>query len=139
MNFEIQLIRDDDPTSHHNYGKFFIDGKFFCETLEDTDRRLESGGEKIAGDTAIPRGRYRVSITFSARFKRLMPLVHDVPCFEGVRLHGGNTEADTHGCPLLGQYRTTSGISNCAGVNDRLMDFLDTAEKNGDDVWLEVS
>lgn len=135
----LALVRDDDPSLHHNYGKLFVDGKFLGETLEDPDRRLESGGEKIYGDTAIPRGRYRVTASLSKRFQKLMPEVHDVPQFTGVRIHGGNTEADVLGCIELAQYRTATGVSNCAGVNLRLMNMLLAAECNQEEVWLEIS
>ena len=132
------LLRDDDPKQSHNWGEFFVENSLLGQTLEDTDRRLEHGGEKVDGDTAIPRGRYRISITMSTRFKKLMPLVHDVPGFTGVRIHGGNTEDDTHGCPLLGQYRTDDGVANCKGVNDRLMNLLLVAEHENQECWLEV-
>lgn len=123
----------------HNWGKLFIDGKYLGETLEDPDRQLEAGGEKINGDTAIPRGRYRIDITPSTRWKgKLMLLICDVPGFDGVRIHGGNTEADTHGCPLLGNVRTASGVANCAGVNERLIEIVSSAIARGEEVWLEV-
>jgi hypothetical protein len=135
----IELIRDDDPSQKHNWGKFFVDRLFFGETLEDKDRHLEAGGEKVYGDTAIPRGRYRVTLSMSRRFGRNMPEIHDVPGFTGVRIHGGNTEHDTLGCPLLGQTRTATGIANCKGVNDRLYVTLLAAEQRCEEVWLEVS
>lgn len=135
----LELIRDDEPGQTHNWGKFFCDRLFFGETLEDTDRRLEQGGEKVYGDTAIPRGRYRVKLTPSRRFQRIMPEILDVPGFSGVRIHGGNTEHDTQGCPLLGQVRTPTGVATCKGVNDRLYVTLQAAEQRGEEVWLEVS
>jgi|688.fasta_scaffold461209_3 hypothetical protein len=130
MNLE--LFRD--AEGRFNFGKLFVDGKYLGETLEDPEREV-----KIDGDTAIPRGRYRVTLTMSNRFKRIMPYVHDVPGFEGVRIHGGNTEADTHGCPLLGAVRTLTGIAQCAGVNQRLIDLIDAATKRNEEVWLEIS
>jgi len=135
----LELIRDDDPAQKHNYGKFFVDKLFFGETLEDKDRRLEHGGEKVFGDSAIPRGRYKVTLTPSKRFGRIMPEVHDVPGFTGVRIHGGNVEADTNGCPLLAQTRTPTGVANCQGVNARLYYTLMAAEQRNEEVWLEVS
>lgn len=135
----IEIIRDDETPMSRNYGKLFVEGKYFCETLEDQDRYLENDGVKVDGDTAIPRGRYRVTRTMSQRFGRVIPLVNDVPGFTGVRLHGGNTEADTHGCPLLGAVRNSTGIANCKGVNDRLDNAIEAALNAGDEVWLEVS
>lgn len=133
----LELHRDPSPKAH-NWGELYLDGKLLGQTLEDEDRFLETGEEKIRGQTAIPRGRYKVTITDSARFGRPMPLVHDVPGFSGVRIHGGNTEANTEGCPLLGMRRTHDGIADCAGVNARLMNHLAAAADRGEDVWLEV-
>ncbi len=133
----LKLVRD--ARGEHNYGQLFADDEFIGHTLEDRDRFLETYPEdKIDGDTAIPRGLYRISITFSNRFQRPMPLVHGVPGFDGVRIHGGNTEANTKGCPLLGARRTDAGIANCEPVNARLMALLEACEKRGEDVWLEL-
>jgi len=79
-------------------GDLFIDGVFFCHTLEDEKR---ADGLKVYGETAIPAGIYNVKLTISNRFKRLMPLLLDVEGFKGIRIHGGNTSKDTHGCPLV--------------------------------------
>lgn len=79
-------------------GDLFIDGVFFCHTLEDEKRK---DGLKVYGETAIPAGIYNVKLTMSNRFKRLMPLLLDVEGFKGIRIHGGNTSKDTHGCPLV--------------------------------------
>lgn len=133
----LSLTRDGDPFL--NLGKMFVDGKLLGQTLEDQDRHLEAGGEKIKGQTAIPRGRYKVQLSFSNRFGRIMPEVLDVPQFAGIRIHGGNTEADTEGCPLLGAIRTKTGVAQCAGVNQRLINLIEAAEIRGEDVWLEVA
>jgi hypothetical protein len=102
---EIHIIRDtfkDGVT----LGKLYVDNQYLCETLEDTDRRLEdANNKKIPGKTAIPCGTYNMIVNQSARFKTLMPLVENVPQFEGIRIHAGNTAEDTEGCILLGLSR----------------------------------
>ena len=82
----------------HTVGKMYVDGIYECYTLEDAVRN----GTKIIGKTAIPIGEYKLIIDASTRFKQDMPHILDVPDFTGVRIHAGNTSADTDGCILLG-------------------------------------
>lgn len=84
-------------TNTETQGILLINNKFFGYTLEDPVRLTP----KIKGNTAIPAGLYKVVVTYSPKFKRDMPLILNVPNFRGVRLHGGNTHKNTHGCPLL--------------------------------------
>ena len=81
---------------------------FICHTLEDVQRDV-----KIKAETAIPWGMYKVVITMSNRFKRRLPLLLDVPNFEGVRIHGGNSEKNTEGCILVAARKTATGIAGC--------------------------
>jgi len=135
----ITLARtEDDPV--HNFGVLSVDGRPFGQTLEDPDRHLEDLPDaKVPGNTAIPRGRYRVVLTLSSRFRRVMPEVLGVPGFTGVRIHGGNTEADTSGCPLLGRVRTETGVAQCRDVNEQFIDLISEALSRGEECWLEVT
>ena len=85
-------------TDRNIIGDLFIDGEYFCRTLED---EIREQGVKVYGETCIDAGRYKVILNRSNRFKRIMPLLLNVPRFEGIRMHGGNTSKDTHGCPLV--------------------------------------
>jgi hypothetical protein len=95
---ELNLSRKE-FTERSTIGELTIAGQFECFTLEDVVRF----GPKVYGETAIPRGRYEVVINWSDRFQRLMPLLLNVPCFDGIRIHSGNTAADTEGCILVGR------------------------------------
>ena len=80
-------------------GELVYDNTSFCYTLED---KVRKDRQKIPGETAIPSGRYKLLITRSNRFKRMMPLLSEVPNFQGVRIHSGNDHHDTAGCLLVG-------------------------------------
>jgi hypothetical protein len=82
----------------HTVGKMYVDGAYECYTLEDVVRN----GTIVLGKTAIPTGEYKLIVDASVRFKQDMPHILDVPNFTGVRIHSGNTSADTDGCILLG-------------------------------------
>ena len=82
----------------HTVGKVYVDGIYECYTLEDVVRN----GTKVLGKTAIHFGTYKLIIDASTRFKQDMPHILDVPNFTGVRIHAGNTSADTDGCILVG-------------------------------------
>lgn len=86
-------------TDHSTRGLLIINNEVFCYTLENVVRPKNS--VKIKGETAIPAGRYEVVINYSNRFKRMMPLLLNVPNFSGIRIHGGNTVKDTDGCILV--------------------------------------
>ena len=123
-------------------GKFYVGGKYYGVTCEDADRGLESGGMKIAKQTAIPRGRYRLVVTFSNRFQKMLPLLEGVEGFSGVRIHGGNTHEDTEGCILLGKVyvpaNKPTGIANCAERVSTLIQMLTEAEDAGTECWITV-
>ena len=93
--------------TEYTIGKLYIDGAYFCDTLEDTVRT-----QKIAGKTAIPAGTYKVKKTYSPRFQAKLPEILNVPNFTGVRIHSGNTAADTDGCLLLGLNKTKGAVIN---------------------------
>lgn len=127
--------------NHYTIGAMLVDGLTLGHTLEDKDRKIEEfgPGAKIKGETAIPRGRYEVILSYSHRFRKVMPEVLGVPGFTGVRIHGGNSHEDTEGCPLLGAVKDGETIRDCAGVNALLRRRIEMAERRKERVWLEVS
>ena len=106
-------------TDKSTIGELSIDGSFFCYTLEDTVR-----AKKIPGETAIPTGTYKMSITWSPRFQKMLPELHNVPGFEGIRIHTGNYPRDTEGCLLLGFQKGADCIMASKAAFDELMKRL---------------
>jgi hypothetical protein len=104
-------------------GELTVDGLWECYTLEDLERDI-----KIKGETAIPKGTYKVIINESNRFKRLLPLLLDVPGFEGVRIHSGNTNHDTEGCILVGRTRSNDFIGQSRKAFDKLFEKMKKAK-----------
>lgn len=120
--------------STYTMGQLFTDGWFECFTLEDTVRDRE----KIQDKTAIPYGRYKVIINMSARFKRLMPLLLNVPGFEGIRIHPGNTAADTSGCILVGKIRGIEMILDSRSAFEPLYLKINAALESEEEVWVNI-
>lgn len=110
----------------YTVGKMYIDNIYECYTLEDVVRK----GAKVNGQTAIPTGTYNLIINHSNRFNRDLPLLENVPNFTGVRIHAGNTSANTEGCILVGT--TWSGkdfIGNSRVAFNKLFEKLKKVKK----------
>ena len=123
-------------------GKLYVNDGFECYTVEDTDRKLESGGVKIANLTAIPKGTYKVTISMSKRFGRFLIEVLDVPQFTGVRMHSGNSSKDTEGCIIVGSINNRDDDDWVGGSKiayERLHAKVKKALSSGEEVWLEVA
>ena len=126
--------------SGYTIGKLFMDGEYFCDTLEDTDR-LDEGMSldeikklKQPGQTAIPEGSYKVIVNVSPKFKRLLPRLQNVPGFEGVLIHRGNTAKDTAGCILVGENKKVGVVLNSTYYEERLVELL----KHDDNISIEI-
>lgn len=126
---ELRLLRS--PSGPYcTPGRLLVEGAFFCYTLEDVVRE-----KKIPGQTAIPAGRYQVVLNFSNRFQKVMPLLLNVPGFEGVRIHSGNNAEDTEGCILVGFTRQEAAVGDSRRAYAALMKRLESA---GSETWIEI-
>lgn len=132
---EIRVTRK--PTASNKYTpgimELLDDKSFRSFTLEDPIRKV-----KIKGDTAIPAGRYEVILNMSNRFGKYMPLLLNVPGFEGVRIHAGNKKEDTEGCILVGYEDSSDGFMGLSvkAFND-LMARLSRVEKK-EKIWITI-
>ena len=139
----------------YTIGTLTIDGKYFCDTLEDTDRGLHVGmtskeikAAKVAGKTAIPKGVYTVNMnTVSPRFKArswarpyggIVPRLECVPGFIGVLIHPGNSAEDTEGCILVGRNTVVGGLTDSVKTYLKLMNLLVAARDRGEMITIEI-
>lgn len=121
----------------YTIGKLYIDDAYFCDTLEDTVRdtnksgKFDNGEQKIKGKTAIPYGTYEIKWTYSPRFKKYTPQLMNVPSFEGIRVHAGNTSADTEGCLILGENKQIGKVLNSRATINKFYPIIKEACSNG--------
>ena len=127
-------LQRDDCSATCTLGVLSVDGVRVCVTLEDPVRE----GPKVIHETAIPAGRYPVVITRSQRFQRMLPLLLDVPDFTGVRIHAGNTAADTSGCILVGLSRAHDSIQSSQIALGVLQPQIAGALARGETVEIDV-
>jgi hypothetical protein len=125
----VRSQRDPDVT----IGELYVDGEFECFILEDAVRPV-----KIPGQTAIPKGRYRVEVTHSPRFGRPLPLLLAVPGYSGVRIHPGNFASDTEGCLLPGAERLEKSVGRSRVAFENLYIKITKAIDDGQEVWITI-
>ena len=116
--------------------------QYFCDTLEPTWRDYEHGAYKIKGRSAIPEGRYAVVISWSPKMKQWLPILLGGPDFnrkwQGIRIHAGNTAADTEGCILVGKNREVGKVLESRTWLMRLKDKIVEAKARGEGVWITI-
>ena len=127
---ELRLLRYP-STSNYTEGKLYINGAYFCDTLEDQDRGLyqhmslaEIQAVKVYGETCIPYGTYKVELSYSPKFKKIMPAILDVKGFTGVRMHNGVDKNSTLGCILVGIKYKDGMLTNSRKTFNELMQKL---------------
>jgi hypothetical protein len=122
---ELELRRTELGTNY-SIGELKINSVYFCDTLEDAVRE-----NKIPGETAIPRGTYKIDFYKSNHYKSYMPYLIDVPNFNGIMIHIGNTVEDTRGCILVGKHYSGNTISDSTVIFKELYDLLFKAKSDG--------
>jgi hypothetical protein len=133
-------------TDESTIGKLTIDGVMECYILEDKDRGLidtmplaEIVATKVYGKTCIPYGRYEIDWTMSARFKKMMPILLNVPGYSGIRIHVGNSEKDSLGCLLpCSKYSKNLGIASTIATS-KLYEKIARAKKKGQKIYITIT
>lgn len=145
-NMELRLKRIARRETY-TIGRLYVDGKRFCDTIEDTDRGLSQAlplsvnkAKKKKGVTAIPAGRYRITLDvvsprFSGKTQYLfcggkLPRLINVPAFDGVLIHIGNSARDTEGCILVGENKAVGKVLNSTKTFKALYEVLKKANDN---------
>lgn len=111
----------------YTMGLLFIDGVYFCDTIEDRYRGQELKETKVVDETCIPYGVYSIKLTYSPKYKKIMPQIMDVPYFTGVRIHAGNTAKDSSGCIIVGIKSENGKVLLSRKTYNALMKRLETA------------
>ena len=124
-------------------GKLYINGKYFCDTLEDVDRGLDDSMTeeeikqlKVKGQTAIPCGIYTVLLTYSPKYKKVMPLINNVKGYSGIRIHTGNSSKDTEGCLLVGKNTVVGRLTDSRNTFNAL--FKRLLQKGSNKITIEI-
>lgn len=122
-------------------GDLYVNGVWECYTLEDVIREVPGvpvAEWKIHGKTAIPEGVYRVTLEDSSRFGPETITINNVPGFTSIRMHAGNTDADTDGCPLVGQARGHESLLRSRAALEALKPKIRSALYGGGEVTISV-
>lgn len=129
----------------YSIGKLYINGEYFCDTLEDKDRGLSDAlststnkKRKVYGETAIPTGSYEVDLYYWAKYRKEYPHLKDVKAFEGILIHGGSNENHTLGCILVGKNSAVGRLTD-NGACRKLTAMVKQALESGEKVTCVVS
>ena len=133
MNIQLKRIAKKET---YTIGKLYLDGVYFCDTIEDKDRGLNQTmsindikKNKVYGETAIPTGTYKLVIDYSNRFKKNMAHVLNVPGYEGIRIHTGNSAKDSLGCIIVGKNKVVGKVVESRDTYNQLFPILQKAFK----------
>ena len=122
----------------YTLGEVTVNGKFFSMSMEDRDRGLTQSmnedeilSKKVYAETAIPTGRYEIKLSFSNKFKRILPILLNVKGFDGIRMHRLNTAIESHGCIGLGMNNSIGTITESTRYELKIVYLLQEEEKQG--------
>lgn len=132
------------PKKDYTVGRLYVDDRLFCNTLEDriVDKNkngvFDGDEKKVYGESAIPYGTYKIIYNWSPKFRRNLPRLLNVPHFEGILIHPGNTAADSAGCILVGKNTEVGRLTNSRYISDELNKLIDEAQQKGEPITIEI-
>ena len=134
MKIEVNRIF---KASNYTIGELSVNNNYVCDTLED---KVRADGEKVYGETSIPSGTYTLVLSYSNRFKKVMPEILNVPNFSGIRIHCGNSSKDTEGCLLVGKWdgKTENWISDSKNSYNKLYSLLEEAFNKKENITITI-
>lgn len=121
----------------YTVGRLYVNGKLYCNTLEDVVRDLDKEA-KVPGKTAIPAGTYKVIFNWSPKFGRNLPRLLNVPHFDGILIHPGNTADDSAGCILVGKNTEVGRLTQSRYTSDCLNVLIEDAQRHGEEIIIEI-
>lgn len=121
----------------YTIGRLYVNDELYCNTLEDVVRDLDKEA-KVPGKTAIPAGKYKVVYNWSPKFGRNLPRLQDVPHFEGILIHSGNTADDSAGCILVGKNTEVGRLTESRYTSDKLNVLIEDAQRHGEEITIEI-
>lgn len=101
-----------------------------CDTLEDKFRGNDLTYTKVPGETCIPEGTYRIVMTWSNHFKKMLPQLQDVPFFTDIFIHSGNTPKDTKGCVICGENKVVGAVINSTIKTNEVISLIEKADES---------
>ena len=132
------------PKKDYTVGRLYVDDRLFCNTLEDriVDKNkngvFDGDEKKVYSESAIPYGTYKIIYNWSPKFGRNLPRLLNVPHFEGILIHPGNTAADSAGCILVGKNTGVGRLTNSRYISDELNKLIDEAQQKGEPITIEI-
>ena len=130
---------------NYTIGKLFINGTYYCDTIEDKvidlnkNGKFDDGLSKVMHQTAIPYGTFKVVVNYSPKFKRELPRLLDVPYFEVILIHNGNDQNSSSGCIIIGENKTVGKVTNSTFYMNNLTARIKDAQNKGETITITIS
>ena len=130
---------------NYTIGKLFINGTYYCDTIEDKvidlnkNGKFDDGLNKVMHQTAIPYGTFKVVVNYSPKFKRELPRLLDVPYFEGILIHNGSDQNSSSGCIIVGENKTVGKVTNSTFYMNNLTARIKDAQNKGETTTITIS